>query len=235
MTSWTMETLAAQLARVTAERDRLAELGRQVLTEHGELCDDADTCQCSAARLSRVLAGREERPKRSPSSSPSVAEQVLELARAGMTANEIAEVRGVSRQAVSLTLKKLAPILEAEGLHPWEKLRRRRWVPWQLGHTGWRFAYPIKMLRLLGRQADGLRLSEAEVHYLQRFLAELDDMPDLPGGRGVVSYDGPATGVRIVGREPGDRGYVRWPKGVPDTRPRPPAVVLPDDPPGPSS
>jgi hypothetical protein len=47
-------------------------------------------------------------------------------------------------------------------------------------------------------------------------------MPNLPGGRGVVTYRGPDIGVRIVPRRPWDRGYVRWPEDVPDTRPVPP-------------
>ena len=55
-------------------------------------------------------------------------------------------------------------------------------------------------------------------------------MPQLPGGRGVVTYRGPDIGFRIIPRLPWDRGYIRWPEDMPDTRPLPPELVLPDEP-----
>lgn len=157
-------------------------------------------------------------------------EELLRLVMQGLSQSRIAEVKGVSRQAVAQRLDALAPKIEARGLEVHrERQRRGQWVPWKLGSTHWRHHIAMKMLRLLGRRYEGPPLREDEERQLQAFLDKLDSMATLPGGRGVVTYRGPDIGVRIVARQPGDRGYVRWPEGVPDTRRVPPELFMPDE------
>jgi hypothetical protein len=157
-------------------------------------------------------------------------EELLRLVQQGLSQTRIAEAKGVSKQAVYQRLTALAPVIAERGLtvHT-ERQSRGQWVPWKLGSTRWRHHLAMKMLRLLGRRYDGPPLSADEERQLQVFLDKLDNMSNIKGGRGVVTYRGPEIGVRIVPRLPGDRGYVRWPEDVPDTRPVPPALILPDE------
>jgi biotin operon repressor len=158
-------------------------------------------------------------------------EELLRLVQEGLSQSRIAEAKGVSRQAVAQRLSALEPKLQARGLEVHrERQRRGQWVPWKLGTTHWRHHIAMKMLRQLGRRYEGPPLREDEARQLQAFLDKLDNMPKLPGGRGVVTYRGPDIGVRIVAREPWDRGYVRWPDDIPDTRTLPPDLVMPDEP-----
>jgi transcriptional regulator with XRE-family HTH domain len=158
-------------------------------------------------------------------------EELLRLVQAGLSQAKIAEAKGVSRQAVGQRLKALEPRLHELGIEVQrERQSRSQWVPWRLGTSRWRHHITMKMLRLLGRRFDGPELTEDEDRQLQAFLDKLDRMPQLRGGRGVVTYRGPDIGIRIVARDPWDRGYVRWPADVPDTRPMPPELVMPDEP-----
>jgi hypothetical protein len=159
-------------------------------------------------------------------------EELLRLVTEGKSQSSIAEMKGVSREAVRQRLVKLRPLMEARGIvvHDGRGIRRDKWIPWSSMPERWRQSLPIKRLRLLGRTFDGPPLSEDEQRYLAAFLDKLDHFPPFGGGRGVVDYQGPEVGVRIVRRRPWDRGYVRWPEGVPDTRPLPPELTLPDEP-----
>jgi len=159
-------------------------------------------------------------------------EELLRLVADGLSQVQIARVKNVSKQAVARRLKNLAPLMEARGIQLSYSRQPKwgDWIPWPLGQTHWRNHYVIKMLRLLGRKFEGRALDESEQARLDRFIAALDDMPELPGGRGVVTYRGPDEGVRIVPRRPWDRGYIRWPEGVEDTRLMPPKLVMPDEP-----
>lgn len=159
-------------------------------------------------------------------------EELLRLVQAGLTQAKIAERKGVSRQAVAQRLEALAPVLAEQGIAVRRaRPSRKQWVPWHLGQTQWRYHFTVKMLTLLARRYDGPPLSEAEERQLNSFLDYLDNKPQFAsgGGRGVVTYRGPEVGMRIVRRQAGDRGYIRWPEDVPDTRPLPPELVLPDD------
>jgi hypothetical protein len=158
-------------------------------------------------------------------------EELLRLIMEGLSQKKIAEMKGVSKQAVGQRLSRLRPVLEERGIEIHKDRRRLSlWVPWTIGETRWRYHHTVKMLRLLGRKYDGPKLDEAEERQLQRFLKKLDNMPSLPSGRGVVTYRGPDIGPRIVDRLPWDRGYVRWPDDRPDERALPPDLVLPDEP-----
>jgi hypothetical protein len=159
-------------------------------------------------------------------------EELLRLVTEGRSQTEIAESKGVSREAVRQRLVKLRPLMEARGIvvHDGRGIRRNQWIPWPSMPEVWRQNIAIKRLRLLGRSFDGPPLSEEEQRYLDAFLDRLDHYPPFDGGRGVVDYAGPDAGIRIVRRRPWDRGYVRWPEDVPDTRPLPPERVLPDEP-----
>ncbi len=158
-------------------------------------------------------------------------EELLRLVTAGRSQSEIAEYKGVSREAVRQRLAKLRPIMEARGIvvHDGRGIRRDKWIPWSSMPERWRQNIAIKRLRLLGRSYDGPPLSEDEQRYLAAFLDKLDHYPPFGNGRGVVDYQGPEVGVRIVHRRPWDRGYVRWPDDVPDERPLPPKLVMPDE------
>lgn len=159
-------------------------------------------------------------------------EELLRLVMEGLTPSRIAERKNVSRQAVAKRLKVLAPKIETMGIEVQngQGQSRRNWVPWTLGATKWRYHHTMKMLRLLGRSFDGPELTQQEARQLRSFLDRLDDMDELPGGRGVVTFRGQDIGVKIVRRQPWDRGYVRWPESVLDTRPMPPELVMPDEP-----
>jgi hypothetical protein len=158
-------------------------------------------------------------------------EELLRLVQLGLSQSRIAEAKGVSRQAVAQRLDALAPKMQARGLEVHrERQRRGQWAPWKLGTTHWRHHITVKMLRLLGRRYDGPPLREDEERQLQAFLDKLDNYPPFDGGRGVVIYRGPEQGFRITRRLPWDRGYVRWPEDIPDTRRMPPELVMPDEP-----
>lgn len=159
-------------------------------------------------------------------------EELLRLVTEGLSQTKIAERKGVTREAVRQRLVALRPEMERRGIeiHSDRGIRRNMWVPWRLGTTRWRYHYTTKMLKLLGRTYDGPPLTESEQRQLDRFTQEMDSLPKLTTGRGVVTYRGPDIGMRVVARLPWDRGYVRWPDAVPDTRPLPPELVLPDEP-----
>lgn len=158
-------------------------------------------------------------------------EELLRLVMEGLSQSKIAERKGTSRQAVQQRLEALRPEMEARGIvvHSGRPSLSWYWVPWKLGTSRWRYHHITKMLRLLGRSVEGPALSESDERRLNTFLQELDSMEKLPSGRGVVTYRGEDIGYRIVDRKPGDRGYIRWPEGVEDTRPVSPKLRMPDD------
>jgi hypothetical protein len=157
-------------------------------------------------------------------------EELLRLIMEGLSQKRIAEMKGVSKQAVGRRLATLRPVLEERGIEVHKDRRRLDlWVPWTLGSTRWRYHHLVKMLRLLGRSYEGPALDEAEKRQLKRFLAKLDNVATA-SGRGVVTYRGEDIGPRIVDRLPWDRGYIRWPDDREDTRALPPDLVLPDEP-----
>jgi Predicted transcriptional regulator len=161
-------------------------------------------------------------------------EELLRLVMEGLSQSKIAERKGVSRQAVAqrLSTPEVRAKMAERGVvvHSGRPTLSWYWVPWKLGTTRWRYHHITKMLRLLGRSVEGPAPNESDERRLRTFLGELDSMEKLPSGRGVVTYRGEDIGYRVINRQPGDRGYIRWPEGVEDTRPPSPVLRMPDDP-----
>ena len=117
---------------------------------------------------------------------------------AGMTHQEMAEE--IERQTGEpITRSAVSQALQRENISPQvEAPRYSEEIPWRV-LTAHLYAYPVRMLRLLGRRRRNGQLSPREMSKLDSWLAKLE------ADNLVVAYD-PDTveGFFYVDREPGD-------------------------------
>ncbi|MDQ3222018.1 MAG: hypothetical protein M3Q75_00845 [Gemmatimonadota bacterium] len=124
-----------------------------------------------------------------------------ELNTTGMTYEQVGRKYGVTKQAVSMALRRANLSDPTRHSQPWTDYRA--YIPWRIpnelsNHT------LIRLLRLYARRQERLPLDAAETERLNRWLQYMDRE------KLVVAY-GPRDGFRLVPQRTGDRHYVRRP------------------------
>lgn len=103
--------------------------------------------------------------------TPAELKKYLDL---GMTHAEIAEMTGLSRGTISSAIQRAGLSLE--------KMRYKDEIPWRVAETHAQH-YAARMLRILGRKRQGLKLTPAQDLALDSWLRKLRDM------HAVVTYE----------------------------------------------
>lgn len=98
----------------------------------------------------------------------------------GLTHAQMAE-RVYTETGVTVTRTAISAAMVRYGLAK-DGNRYREFIPWRVKVLHAK-AYPVRMLRLLGRQADGGELNETEADTLERWLIQLRE------SKTIVAYD----------------------------------------------